>query len=112
MTEGSIVLVPFPFDDFSSLKVRPALCLTSAIGHYNHVIITFITSKIPEDLERSDYIIRKGSQEWQGSGLLVDSAIRLHRVVTIPESLIKRRLGKLTSSVFQKVIEHFFNLFN
>jgi hypothetical protein len=27
-----VVLVPFPFDDLSSSKVRPAVCLTDPIG--------------------------------------------------------------------------------
>jgi len=44
MIKNTIVLVPFPFDDFSVLKVRPALCLTSEIGKFNHVIIAFISS--------------------------------------------------------------------
>ena len=29
--KNNIVLVTFPFDDFSSIKVRPALCLTNEI---------------------------------------------------------------------------------
>lgn len=36
-----IVLVPFPFDDLSGKKVRPALCLTEKISNYNHVVIAF-----------------------------------------------------------------------
>jgi len=28
MTRGKVVLVPFPFDDLSAAKVRPAVCLT------------------------------------------------------------------------------------
>ncbi len=44
MIKNSIVLVPFPFDDFSESKVRPAICLTSEIGKYHHIIIAFITS--------------------------------------------------------------------
>jgi len=50
MIKNSIVLVPFPFDDFSVSKVRLALCLTSDIGKYKQVIIAFISSKIPDDL--------------------------------------------------------------
>jgi mRNA interferase MazF len=49
MIKNSIVLVPFPFDDFSSTKLRPALCLTSEAGEYNHVIIAFISSKITDE---------------------------------------------------------------
>ena len=33
--KGKIVLVQFPFDDLSDFKVRPAHCLTDAIGDYN-----------------------------------------------------------------------------
>ncbi len=29
MTKYKVVLVPFPFDDLSSNKVRPAVCLTN-----------------------------------------------------------------------------------
>jgi len=32
MTKHKVVLVPFPFDDLSSTKVRPAVCLTDLIG--------------------------------------------------------------------------------
>lgn len=99
MIKNSIVLVPFPFDDFSVSKVRPALCLTSEIGKYNHVIIAFISSQIPEDLIESDLLIRNHSENSLGTGLTVDSVIRLHKIVTIPKSLIKRKLGSINKTV-------------
>lgn len=99
MVKHSIVLVPFPFDDLSSIKVRPALCLTAEIGKYNHVIIAFISSKIPEHQIDSDLIINQGSSDWEGTGLIVDSVIRLHKLVTIPKSLIKRKLGGINKSL-------------
>src|ERR1035437_7011980 len=99
MIKNSIVLVPFPFDDFSVSKVRPALCLTSEIGKHNHVIIAFITSKIPDDLVDSDILLRKQSENSFGTGLTVDSVIRLHKIVTIPKNLIKRKLGAINKSV-------------
>ena len=49
-----IVLVPFPFDDLESVKVRPAICLTTTIGTYKHVVIAFITSQISKATEISD----------------------------------------------------------
>jgi mRNA interferase MazF len=103
MIKYSIVLVPFPFDDFSDSKVRPALCVTSEIGHFNHVIIAFISSKIPDDLCESDLIILKQSNESIGTGLTNDSVIRLHKIVTIPKTLIKRRLGTINDSVAKEV---------
>lgn len=112
MIKNSIVLVPFPFDDFSVSKVRPAICLTSEIGKYNHVIIAFITSKIPDDLIDSDLIIRKQSANSLGTGLTVDSVIRLHKIVTIPKILIKRKLGSINKSVEVEMIRKLRELFD
>lgn len=99
MIKNSIVLVPFPFDDYSASKVRPAICLTSEIGKYHHIIIAFITSKLPDDLVASDLIIEKRSANSSGTGLAVDSVIRLHKMVTIPKSVIKRKLGSINKAV-------------
>lgn len=112
MIKNSIVLVPFPFDDFSATKVRPALCLTSEIGDYEHVIIAFVSSKLPERILESDIEIKTGTPEWLGTGLAIDSVIRLHKVVTIPKHLIKRRLGKVNNEIAISSMKKFFKLFN
>lgn len=91
-----IVLVPFPFDDFSGTKVRPAVCLTDEIGHYQHIIIAFISSQLPAHPEDSDIIIYKKDSDFSVTGLKVDSVIKLHRIVTIPKNLIRKQLGELS----------------
>jgi mRNA interferase MazF len=111
MIKNSIVLVPFPFDDFSSTKVRPALCLTSEIGTYNHIIIAFISSRIPDDLIESDFVIKKNTKFWTGTGLTIDSVIRLHKMVTIPKSLIKRKLGVIDKNVQKAIAKKISQLF-
>ena len=57
MTKGKVVLVPFPFDDLSATKVRPAVCLTEPIGPHQHVILAFITSRIPATLQDTDLVL-------------------------------------------------------
>lgn len=111
MIKNSIVLVPFPFDDFSISKVRPAICLTSEIGEYNHVIIAFISSKIPDNLIESDLILRKKSKDFEGTGLVIDSVIRLHKMVTIPKSIIKRKLGSINKTLEENIKTKLRNLF-
>ena len=40
--KSKIVLIPFPFDNFSEVKIRPALCLTNKVGKYDHIVVAFI----------------------------------------------------------------------
>jgi mRNA interferase MazF len=88
MIKYQIVLVPFPFDDFSGTKVRPAICLTNEIGFYRHVVIAFISSQVPPLLEPTELLLEKKESDFRTTGLLVDSVIKLHRMVTIPRGLI------------------------
>lgn len=98
MTKYKIILVPFPFDDFSFTKVRPAVCLTNEIGEYKHVIIAFISSQIPYKPSDSDIVVKQNTDDFAITGLTVNSVIRLHRLVTIPKDFIKRQLGELSKT--------------
>jgi mRNA interferase MazF len=86
MARGKIVLVPFPYDDFSRSKVRPALCLTDPIGPYERVIVAFITSNMKSPILASDLPL-------SGFGLDRSSRIRLHRLMTISRARIQREIG-------------------
>jgi len=68
MIKGSIILVPFPFDDFSNLKLRPALCLTNEIGKHRLIIVAFISSQLGQNLLDSDIPIVFGSENWNSTG--------------------------------------------
>jgi mRNA interferase MazF len=105
MIKFSVVLVPFPFDDFSGSKARPALCLTNKIGRFNQVIITFISSNTNQTKLDTDILIEKESHNWKGTGLFRDSLIRLHKIVTVPGSLIKRKLGSINNDLQVEVLD-------
>lgn len=105
MAKYKIVLVPFPFDDFSSTKVRPAVCLTNPIGKFEHIVIAFITSQIPAELLDTDIVVDEKQKNFKKSGLTVSSVIRIHKLMTIPKNLIKRELGRLDAEL-QKEIEN------
>ena len=95
MSKGKVVLVPFPFDDLSTAKVRPAVCLTEPVGPQRHVILAFIGSRTPEQLIESDLKIDQEAENFAQTGLKVTSVLRLHRLMTVAQSLIRRELGSL-----------------
>jgi mRNA interferase MazF len=94
MIRGKVILLRFPFDDLSTSKVRPAVCLTNPIGSHSHVILAFISSRIPLDLLETDLIIDTSHEDFNGTGLKVASTLRLHRLVTVTTSLCQRELGE------------------
>lgn len=112
MIRNKVVLVPFPFDDLSASKVRPAVCLTESIGPHGHVILAFITSKVPDDLLYSDIVLKSDSPEFTETGLKVTSTIRLHRFLTVSTNSLQRELGKLTVSTEQIIAERLRQLFS
>ncbi|MGI8965065.1 MAG: type II toxin-antitoxin system PemK/MazF family toxin [Limisphaerales bacterium] len=99
MTKGKVVLVPFPFDDLTASKLRPAVCLTEPIGPHRHVIVAFISSQMPTDLTATDVRLDSGRNDFEATGLRVSSVLRLHRLVTLTTTLIQRELGKLSSAL-------------
>ncbi len=99
MVKGRVVLIPFPFDDLSSSKVRPAVCLTDPMGPHQHIVLAFITSRIPDDLLETDLVLDYSGSDFFVTGLRVTSTLRLHRLMTVTTSLIQRELGELSVSM-------------
>jgi len=112
MVKGKIVLVSFPFDDFSEEKIRPVLCLTEYIGPHKHILVAFITSKVKEESLDTDILInKKDDKEFKDTGLSVSSKIQLHRIITISSSAIKRELGSIDEDMQVKVATKLKSLF-
>jgi mRNA interferase MazF len=109
--KGKIVLLPFPFDDFSATKVRPALCLTDAIGPHNHVVVAFISSKISMQPEKFDVIMRQEDKEFPATGLRVDSVLKINRMVTVTAKLLQRELGAVSGKYLVGIDERLCDLF-
>ena len=93
-----IVLVPFPFDDLSSNKVRPAVCLTDEIQPFGHIVLAFITSKVSDNSLATDFTLDSQAADFAQTGLKVSSMIRLHRLMTISKSMVQRKLGELSEN--------------
>ena len=91
-----IVLVPFPFDDLTANKVRPAVCLTDEIKPHSHIVLAFITSQVSASASPTDFVIDKSDADFAATGLKVSSTIRLHRLMTVTKSIVLRQLGELS----------------
>jgi mRNA interferase MazF len=103
MAKGKVVLVPFPFDDLRATKVRPAVCLNDPVGAHRHIVLAFITSRMPADVLGTDLIIGPNHPDFAQTGLRGASVIRLHRLVTVTSAVIRRQLGQLSQTLSAEV---------
>lgn len=98
-----IVLAPFPFDDLSADKLRPALRLSRVIGVYRQVVLAYITSKTPSQLLPSDLVLGETDSDFAQTGLKTTSTLRLHLLYTIDNGMIARELGQLPDRLVPEV---------
>lgn len=90
---GTIVLIPFPFTDLTSQKLRPALIISSKKSVDNDIIVSFITSKITKHSDPSDYMIDSTRSYFKKTGLKTNSIIRFNKIATLNTKLILGELG-------------------
>ena len=91
--------------------MRPAVCLTDPIGPHKHIILAFITSRIPDDLLDTDLVLNASSTGFPLTGLRVTSTLRLHRLMTVTTSIIQRELGELSPSMQAEAAKRLQKLF-
>lgn len=104
---GDIVIIGFPFSDFSQIKKRPALIISNKrVNYTGDYLMVQIISKTHNDilslpLNKADFV---NSKE-----LPLQSFIRLHKIFLLNEKLIISRNTAVNSdclgSVFEKITE-------
>jgi len=99
---GDLVLVPFPFSDLSTTKVRPAVVVSSAFYHSLEpdLLLAAITSKVAAAIGPLDYLLN----DWQAAGLRSPSALK-PVLFTLDPARVLYRIGALTVSDLVEVDE-------
>lgn len=98
MSIGDIVLLPFPFSEFSQTKVRPAVVIAETTDKYHDLVVSAISSVIPENISDREIVIPAGSK----NNLRVNSVIKVDRIVTIKREKVIASLGRLKNNELHK----------
>ena len=104
--EGEIVVVQFPYTNFSSSRKRPALVLADLGGE--DIILCEITSR----LKRDNYTIDLQNEDLTSGKLRVRSLIKPNRILTIYKTKINYKFGKLKDYKLKEVKEKLSAIFN
>jgi mRNA interferase MazF len=98
--QRDIVLIPFPYSDLTGSKKRPALIVSNQnLNKTKDRICCLITT----NAHREDLEITKNSFEY--GNLPFRSFVRPHRIFTIEEDIIIKKLCTINNNFHDKLIE-------
>lgn len=86
-SRNDVVLLPIPFTDLSSSKVRPAIVVGHG-GFLGDLLVVPVTSQ----LASADFSLTS----WQSAGLNVPSGVKAQRC-TIEDALVRKIVGRLNA---------------
>lgn len=93
MRRGDVVLIAWPFTDFSATKVRPAVVLSSdAFNRGEDRILVAVSSNVSGP-DSWDVVVQPEDSGFSGTGLHRASTIQCGKLLTVSKNIIKRRLG-------------------
>ena len=96
--KGDIIVLPFPFSDFSYQKKRPALVV--AVPEGNDIIVCQITSHAHSD----NYSIELEDRNFTKGSLNLKSYIRPNKIINIDKSIILYKPGTIQHTKLEEVI--------
>ena len=110
--QGEIVLLPFPFTDFSSFKQRPALVISSDDFNFSQsdIIVAAVTSHILPRLGKNEVLIGKNNPE--KFGLPKTSLVKLDKIITIDQRLVRKIIGNLSKSEMKNILNKVREIFS
>ena len=89
-SKGDVILLPYPFTDLTTAKVRPAVVVSSGQGKYEDLFVVPITSRTG-NLGAGEFALA----DWQLAGLNIPSAVK-RGCVLIDSALFRKKVGSLS----------------
>lgn len=97
MNSGDIILIKWPFSDFSGIKRRPALVLH--VNEFEDLLLLFITSQEPTELTDLIFLLQPTTL----NRLKKVSYLRLDKIISLHSSQSTGVLGKISEQHFYDV---------
>ncbi len=95
LQRGDVVLIPFPYTDFSATKTRPAVVISSHVYHSARpeLLLMYVSSQLSQANRGIDYVLA----DWKKARLLKPSFVR-PKIAAIRPTLVVHHVGALTEN--------------
>lgn len=97
---GDVVLIPFPYTDFSAAKTRPAVVISSELYHLlrQELLLAYVSSQVSQANPAIDHVLI----DWKIAGLLKPSFVR-PKIAACDPALVVHRVGRISPRDMQEV---------
>jgi mRNA interferase MazF len=101
--QREIVLIRYPFSDFSNFKLRPVLVVSN--NNYNQTFPDILLCGITSNLFQDAYSIPLNNMDLESGFLPHSSVIKCHILHSIDASLIIKKVALITDAKFTEVLD-------
>ncbi len=101
LKQRDLVLLSYPFSDFTSKKVRPAIILSKNNEEREDIILVPLTT----NLNVRDYSFLLKSIDLEEGELLKESKVKVDRIFSASKSLIVSKIGSVKEEIHKKILQ-------
>ena len=101
VNQKELVLLPFPFSDQESSKVRPALVVSN--DSFNRKGDDFIAVPLTTVIKDEPYSVVINQQDLCSGKLLKPSRVRADKIFNVEKDLIMMKIGTINDRTFEKI---------
>lgn len=103
ISEGDILLFPFPQSDLGVGKLRPALLIKRIDGEFDDCLVCMISTQTRHQIPDLEIVLSETTAGFDKSGLKKESLIRTSRLAVVHPSVFTGKLGTLPTEVFNDI---------
>jgi mRNA interferase MazF len=97
--KGDVVILPFPFDDLSQTKHRPAIVVAAPSG------LSLVVAQITGQIYRDAFAIPITAADFVTGSIHKDSYIRANILFTVKAKKILQHAGTVTAAKMKEVTD-------
>lgn len=103
MTEGDVVLTPIPQAD-DTVKNRPAVFLRE-MPPFRDLLVCGISTQLRREVRDLDELISPGNADYDSSGVVQESLIRLSFLAVLPRSRVAGKIDSISPERHRRLLE-------
>ncbi len=101
--QRELVLLPYPFSDLKSAKVRPAVVISN--NKYNREFEDMLVVPVTSNLSLRKFVVQLSGNRLETGHLIADSVVKADRVLSVKQNMTIKSIGKVKKEVLAEITD-------